>query len=121
MAVVNAGDDPALARKSYRRSAQIQRIYFTSGNGRIRSLKNYRKKITDMVVGDSPDRFTDHDLRRILRNLTSIVKVDYHIQERCLGHIIGVIVDVNDQFDYFDEKREAFELLADELRRITND
>lgn len=57
-----------------------------------------------MVVGDSPDRFNDHDLRSILIILTSIVKVDYRIQERCPGHSIGVIVDVNDQFDYFDEK-----------------
>lgn len=44
MAVVNTGDDPALARKSYRQSAQTSEYIFTPGNGRIRSLKDYRKK-----------------------------------------------------------------------------
>jgi integrase len=58
------------------------------------------------------ERWTTHDLRRTGRSLMSRAKVDADIAERAIGHVIGGVRGTYDRFDYFDQKREAFEKLA---------
>ncbi len=61
-----------------------------------------------------------HDLRRTARTLMSKAKVLPDIAERCLGHKIVGVRGVYDQFEFLDEKRDAFEKLAALVERILN-
>ncbi|WP_315742230.1 MULTISPECIES: site-specific integrase [unclassified Bradyrhizobium] len=61
-----------------------------------------------------------HDLRRTARTLMSKAKVLPDIAERCLGHKIVGVRGVYDQFEFLDEKRDAFEKLAGLVERILN-
>jgi integrase len=59
-----------------------------------------------------------HDLRRTAKTLMQRAKVRPDISERVLGHVIPGVAGTYDQHEYFEEKREALELLAEEVRRI---
>ncbi len=48
-----------------------------------------------------------HDLRRSLRTHLGKLRVPLHLVERCLNHSLGRIVQIYDQNDYLDERREA--------------
>ena len=63
-------------------------------------------------------RWTLHDLRRTARTLMSRAKVPADYAERVLGHVIGGIRETYDRYEYLDEKREALEKLAGEVKRI---
>jgi integrase len=64
------------------------------------------------------ERWTTHDLRRTSRSLMSRAKVDADIAERAIGHVIGGVRGTYDRFDYFDQKRDAFEKLAAQVEAI---
>jgi len=53
-----------------------------------------------------------HDLRRTARSLMSRSGVSADIAEGCLGHVILGVRGVYDRHEYLDEKRRAFEALA---------
>jgi integrase len=59
-----------------------------------------------------------HDLRRTARSLMSRAGVPSDHAERCLGHVIGGVRGVYDRHEYFEEKRSAFEALAQLVGRI---
>jgi integrase len=59
-----------------------------------------------------------HDLRRTARTLLARLRVPVDIAELCLGHVKLGIRAVYDQHTYHEEKRQAFEKLADEVMRI---
>jgi len=59
-----------------------------------------------------------HDLRRTARSLMSRARVRPDISERVLGHSMKGVMATYDRHSYTEEKREALELLAGELRRI---
>jgi integrase len=59
-----------------------------------------------------------HDLRRTARSLMSRAKVSREHAEIALGHVQPTIVETYDQYEYDDEKREAFEKLAALVRDI---
>jgi hypothetical protein len=40
--------------------------------------------------------------------------------ERCLGHVIGGVRGIYDRHEFLKEKREAFEKLAAEVRKIVS-
>jgi integrase len=63
-------------------------------------------------------KWTLHDLRRTARTLMSRAHVDPDIAERALGHVNGGVRGVYDRYEYREEKRQAFEALAREVRRI---
>jgi integrase len=66
------------------------------------------------------EEFTLHDLRRTARTLMSRAGVPADHAERCLGHVIGGVRGIYDHHDYAEEKREAFEKLASEIKRIVS-
>jgi integrase len=66
------------------------------------------------------ERWTTHDLRRTGRSLMSRAKVDADIAERAIGHVIGGVRGTYDRFDYFEQKRDAFERLARQVELILN-
>jgi len=59
-----------------------------------------------------------HDLRRTARSLMSRAGVNADIAERCLGHVIGGVRGVYDRYEFRDEKKSAFEALAQEIEKI---
>ena len=66
------------------------------------------------------EQFTVHDLRRTARTQLSSLKVPPHINERCLNHKIRGVEGVYDQYDYFDERKEALTQLADLISPLVN-
>jgi integrase len=77
---------------------------------------NDRKKNLDARSGVSG--YGLHDLRRSARTLLSRAGVAADIAEMCLGHAFVGVRGVYDRFQYIDEKREAFEALAQMVERI---
>lgn len=73
--------------------------------------------------GDDPEAvtmtpWTNHDIRRTVRSRLSGLKVPESAREALLAHVKGGVEAVYDVHDYFEEKREALEVWAAELRRI---
>ncbi|WP_347264452.1 site-specific integrase [Nitrobacter sp.] len=58
-------------------------------------------------------RWTLHDLRRTARTLMSRAKVPEDHAERAMGHVIAGVRGTYDRYSFLDEKREAFQRLAD--------
>jgi integrase len=77
---------------------------------------NDRKKNFDARSGVSD--YGLHDLRRTGRTLLSRAGVAADIAEMCLGHAFVGVRGVYDRFQYIDEKREAFEALAQMVERL---
>ena len=59
-----------------------------------------------------------HDLRRTARTLMSRAGVAPDHAERCLGHVIGGVRETYDRWQYYDEKKQAFEALATQIKKI---
>jgi integrase len=59
-----------------------------------------------------------HDLRRTARTIMSRLRVPTEVAEHALGHLVGGIRGRYDLHQFLDEKRQAFEKLADEVMRI---
>ncbi|MCB2215232.1 tyrosine-type recombinase/integrase [Desulfofustis glycolicus] len=83
--------------------------------GHTTSLKETRKRVQEKsgVTG-----WTSHDLRRTARTIMSRLSIQPHIRELVLNHSQGKIQAVYDQHDYFSEKKQALQKLADEIDRI---
>jgi len=61
-----------------------------------------------------------HDLRRTARSLMSRAGIPPRHAEMALGHVIAGVEGVYDRHRYFDEKRAAFEALAQQIDLILN-
>jgi integrase len=73
--------------------------------------------------GEAPAKITldpwvIHDLRRTARSLMSRAKINADIAERCLAHVMGGVRGTYDRHSYYDEKRAAFEALAQQVDSI---
>ncbi|MEW6999109.1 tyrosine-type recombinase/integrase [Colwelliaceae bacterium BS250] len=64
--------------------------------------------------------FTIHDLRRSARTLLASLQVPPHISERCLNHKIQGVEGVYDQYDYFNERKEALEKISNLIAPYVN-
>src|ERR1700722_4441053 len=62
--------------------------------------------------------WTIHDLRRTARSLMSRAGVDPDHAERALSHTIGGIRGTYDQYEFYNEKKFAFEALAAQIAHI---
>lgn len=62
--------------------------------------------------------FRVHDLRRTCRSLLAELGVQTHIAERCLNHKLRGVEHVYNKHDYFNERRDALEVLAKHLKPI---
>ncbi len=61
------------------------------------------------------EHFTVHDLRRTCRSLLASLGVPGHVAERCLNHKLKGVEGIYNRHDYFDERRDALDLLAKKL------
>jgi integrase len=92
-------------------------VFSADGHRPIGGL-TIRKREFDEACG--VQGWTLHDLRRTARSLMSRAGVTSDHAERCLGHKIGGVRAVYDRYEYYDEKRDAFERLAALIERIVN-
>lgn len=76
-----------------------------------------KAKQPDNVMGDM-EHFTVHDLRRTCRSLLASLGIPGHIAERCLNHKLQGVEGVYNRYDYFDERKEALDLLAKKISPI---
>jgi integrase len=106
-----------------RRDRRIERItesdYVFSASGKP---LNAWSKMTDRLRAGAPkvtERWTLHDLRRTFRTGLSELGVEYQIAERCIDHVVGdAAAQTYDRWQYLEEKRDAFDRWAKNLRRI---
>ena len=101
-----------LLDKLPRKSAYV----FAGRNGAINSRSKSKERL-DMDSGITG--WTIHDLRRTARSLMSRAGVRPDIAELCLGHVVGGVRGTYDRHAYYDEKRDAFERLAEQIAKIT--
>lgn len=73
-----------------------------------------RKVQPENKMGDL-GHFTVHDLRRTCRSLLASLGVPGHVAERCLNHKLKGVEGIYNRHDYFNERREALDLLAKKL------
>lgn len=64
------------------------------------------------------EHFTVHDLRRTCRSLLASMGVPGHVAERCLNHKLKGVEGIYNRHDYFDERKEALNKLAQKLAPI---
>ncbi|MDA9500528.1 hypothetical protein XI05_24225 [Bradyrhizobium sp. CCBAU 11357] len=78
-------------------------------------LRLMRLELPDM------EHFTVHDLRRTFRTRLSRLKIDPHIAERCIGHVVGnTVTRTYDLWEFFDEKTAAFAAFAAHVQQIVS-
>ncbi len=68
----------------------------------------------------SVDHFTVHDLRRTCRSLLASEGIPGHVAERCLNHKLKGVEGIYDRYDYFEERFEALNKIAQKLAPIIN-
>jgi integrase len=90
-------------------------VFTASGRRPVSSVSNRKAKL-DAASGVTG--WTLHDLRRTARSLMSRAGVNADIAERCLGHVIGGVRGTYDRHEYLQEKRAAFEALAEQIGNI---
>jgi len=61
------------------------------------------------------ESFTIHDFRRTARTHLAALGVDSHIAERCLNHKLKGVEGIYNRHDYFEERKEALQKLANFL------
>jgi len=91
---------------------------FTTSSG-MRPVSGFSKM---KVVLDKAAKVTDwrlHDLRRTGRSEMARLKVDDVVAERILNHVPRGLIKVYNRYQYLDEKREALNVWARELQKIT--
>jgi integrase len=118
----------SLAREVLDRTPEIGRqwIFTTDGKNAIAGFSKAKKALHKAALAilqkDAPDatlkKWSLHDLRRTARTLVLQAKVPYDIAERCIGHARGEMDATYNMHEYIDEKRAAFEALAQLLKRI---
>lgn len=95
-----------------RRSSNYDHINESTLNAALKKLFNQDKLTVE--------HFTVHDLRRTFRSLLASIGVPGHIAERCLNHKLKGVEGIYDRYDYFDERREAVNKVADLLAPVIN-
>jgi integrase len=87
--------------------------------------KEFDKAVLQALRKENPgavmERWTIHDLRRTARTLLSRAKVPYDIAERCIGHTRGEMDETYNMYAHLDEKRAAFEALANMIAQIVGE
>jgi len=76
-----------------------------------------KKKQPPNLMGDM-EHFTVHDLRRTCRTLLAQQGTPGHVAERCLNHKLKGVEGIYNKHDYFEERREALNLLAERVANL---
>lgn len=91
--------------------------YIFSTDGGVRPVSGFskaRKRLTK-ELGDTPNSFVLHDLRRSMATHMERIGIEPHIIEVCLGHVLKGVAGVYRLYTYLPEKTEALKRFADEV------
>jgi integrase len=83
-------------------------------------LLHMQKHVKKVAEVEPLPNWTLHDLRRTAKTLMMRAGVRPDISERVLGHVIAGVEGTYDRHSYADEKRDALERLANQVRNIVN-
>jgi integrase len=108
------------AQKIVAAQPQLGDFVFSANGSKALGGFALRKSQFDKACGGTMPRWVLHDLRRSSRTLLSRAGIPADIAERCLGHAITGVRGVYDRFEYADQKRHAFEQLAQIIERIVH-
>lgn len=76
-----------------------------------------KKKLPPNVLGNI-EYFAIHDLRRTSRSLLASLSIPPHVAERCLNHKLKGVEGIYDRYDYFDERKETLQRVAEKISFI---
>ena len=82
-------------------------------------IKKSKQELPYILGSKGIEHFVIHDLRRTCRSLLAELRVAPHIAEKCLNHKLKGVEAVYDQYDYFDERKEALNQLATRIISIS--
>jgi integrase len=97
----------------------------TSIAGYSRHKKRFDAAVLEKLRKQDPeagplDNWTLHDCRRSARTWLSRAGVNADIAEQCLGHVLAGVRGVYDRHEFYDEKKRAFEMLAQQIAAIVD-
>ncbi len=107
--------------KSVPRFLDSDLVFTTTGTSPISGFGRLKERL-DVAVGLDAEDWRFHDLRRTMATNMAIMRVQPHIIEAVLNHKTGIVSGVAATYNrhaYLDEKREALELWADHVEKIT--
>ena len=115
--IVPLSDLALQIRESLPRFEGCDFVFTARRNRPVRGFDKARDKAAELsgVTG-----WRLHDLRRTCRTGLARLKVPEIVAERCLNHAPKGLSKVYNVHEYQDEKAEAFQKWADEIRLITN-
>jgi integrase len=118
---------PALDLISRLPRSNSEPLLFPAANGSgkaasgISKAKRRLEEALALYLGEQPEHWKIHDLRRTVSTKMQSLGVRYEVNEAVLNHISGAkkgVAGVYQLFKYVDEKRDALDKWADELMRI---
>jgi integrase len=86
----------------------------------LRTLKAMARRRGEDHRAVTLPKWTNHDLRRVVRSGLSALRIPHNVAEAILAHKPPGIVGVYDTHEYLDEKREALEAWAQRIKSIVD-
>lgn len=108
------------ARRASKRRKYISDDTVNHALAKLFGSAGYKKKenFPDLLGAEGIKHFVIHDLRRTCSRLLAELGVPSHVAERCLNHKIKGVEGIYDRYDYFEERKEAFNLLVEKLLSV---
>jgi len=97
------------------RKSQNRRLPYICDN----TLNVALSKVSRLMI--NIEHFTVHDFRRTARTHIEALGFLPHIGERCINHKIKGVEGVYNRYDYFEERKQALQALADFLESCEGD
>jgi len=114
-----SGGDFMFSRNAGRRPAVMSTEIKDDLDARmLRTLRAMARQRGDDFAAVQLEPWVQHDLRRVVRSGLSRLKIAEEVREAVLAHVRPGIKGIYDQYQYFDEKRDALMLWGARLRGI---
>lgn len=97
-------------------------VFTSTGRTPISGFGRFKDRL-DTFVGTDGEDWRFHDVRRTAATNMAILKIQPHIIEAVLNHRSGIVSGVASIYNrhaYFDEKREALQVWADYVERLSS-
>ncbi|EPC6194227.1 tyrosine-type recombinase/integrase [Vibrio cholerae] len=111
------------ARRASRRRGYISDDTLNHALAKIfgKKVDSDKKPYPNLLGREGIDYFVIHDLRRTARTLLAKSGVPNHVAERCLNHKLKGVEGVYNQYDYFEERKEALNILAEHIAPLVGE
>lgn len=96
-------------------------LFTKDGAKAVSSLSKTKRRLDQAIakeLGNTPERWVVHDVRRTVRTRLSQLRIPREVAEAVLGHAPPGIVGTYDMYQFIEEKRAALDRWAREIDRI---